>query len=173
MIHTIIVHGDLTDIPFIEKTLGTKFTTSYGWKLDGTPDPQKLNYETKDVLGSPIHASVMISLNEPLILGFGGSRFPKVERDYISDCLRLTVSEIVAVYKGPYGHPLLPVGMLPPPPNAPPAPPEPIEVTAFPEQGIPGKNGSKIFLSFSWEGLPDDLYGGDNLVVRVDLDQRP
>jgi hypothetical protein len=173
-IHTIIEHGDLTDIPFIETTLGTKFAIIYGWKLGGIRDPQKLNYQTQNVLGSPIDASVRIWPNEPAELGFDGSRFPEVERNYITDCLRLPVSEIVAVYKGPY-TPGIPVGNVPVrlPPNAPPPPPEPIEVTLLPDQGMPAKNGSKIYVSFSYEGLPNDLYGGDNLIDSVGLVQRP
>src|ERR1700692_1448615 len=60
LIHTIIAHGDLTDIKFLEKTLGTKFSTSHGWSEKGTPDPQILFLDSERTLGNPISVHIII-----------------------------------------------------------------------------------------------------------------
>ena len=39
LLNTIIKHGDLTDIAFLQKTLGTKLSLNPEYGADGKPDP--------------------------------------------------------------------------------------------------------------------------------------
>lgn len=184
MISTIIVHGDLTDVEFMEKTLGTKLTVSYGWKRDGTPDHQKPVYHTDHVLGSPIQATLFVNTvkaNPPKSgwissLDFGIPSFPLTNSNFMIDCLHISTSEFFAVYKGPYDF-TVPV----PSPAAPPllgspkvAPTGSVNATAAQLRGAPGKNGSELDVRFSYAVYDmQNFTPGNSRVSRVIIVQNP
>ncbi len=104
LIKTIIAHGDLKDIAFIEKTLGTKFTSSHGVNADGTPNNQILKLNSNTVFGNPIHVSMMIFYDKSLSqrageladLTFGGPP------SFIADCLHVPISNTTGYFGGRY-----------------------------------------------------------------------
>ena len=109
LLNTVIKHGDLTDIAFLQKTLGTKFSLSYGSgvKLDGSPDHQRLEYDSDQMLGIPIHVHVDVHLDviegkpSPFGKGIAWINFeglPFVSLSYIDDCMKLSVDDLVSRY---------------------------------------------------------------------------
>ena len=109
LLNTIVKHGDLTDIAFLQKTLGTKFSMSYGlWY--GKPDHQEQEYDSDEVLGSPIHVHVVVNLDviegRPLPLSnvIGTIRFEGVGSfaalgwGYLNDCMELPVKQLKSRY---------------------------------------------------------------------------
>jgi hypothetical protein len=109
LLNTIVKHGDLTDIAFLQKTLGTKFSMSYGlWY--GNPDHQEQEYDSDQVLGSPFHVHVDVDLDviegKPSLFGNaiagirfeGTGNFPEAGGGYINDCMELPVKELESRY---------------------------------------------------------------------------
>ena len=155
VLNTIIKHGDLTDIAFLQKTLGTKFSVSYGL-IDGNPDHQEPEYDSNQVLGSPIHVHVSVNLDEiegkPSLSGnwIAGIRFEgtsMVDWGYINDCMELPVQELESRYGAEGFHQI----SASPPGNG------PLGERARAE--FPGKDNTK--LSITW------LYGPSATIAIV------
>jgi hypothetical protein len=140
LLNVIIKHGDLTDIAFLQKTLGTKFSFSYGKKTDGTRDANSLFYTTDQIMGSPIPVTVTIlkgkdtqELNGEIAdLQFQPNSQAQVS--FFMNCLNLTATSFVSLF-GPEawaGWPRFTLG----------------------GGGIdlknPGKNGTKWEIEFGW-----------------------
>ena len=107
LLSTIIKHGDLTDIAFLQKTLGTKFSMNYGPGLGGNPDHQEPEYDSDQVLDSPIHVHVVVHLDviegKPSLFGnaIAWIRFEGTSMaswGYIHDCMELPVDELESRY---------------------------------------------------------------------------
>jgi hypothetical protein len=158
LIKTIVIHGDLTDFAFVERALNAKFRLGYGWKPNGNPDPQTLIYQTNKVLGAPIHVTLTVRTSKAeqskydfiSSLIFDNQLFPKA--NFLTDCLRISTSEIYSSY----GHGFL-VGL---------ATEGGFEAGGSQEQGSPGRNGSKLYFEF-------DYRTKDNLVDRMAIVQQP
>ena len=63
MLHTIVMHGDLTDVAFIEATLQTKLQLQEPGGPIGDPNPDAKIYTTSSILGSPILVRLSVSFN--------------------------------------------------------------------------------------------------------------
>jgi hypothetical protein len=168
MLQAIIAHGDLSDIAFIEKTLGTKFN-SYGWNDDGTPAPQKLNGDTINhdaagIFDNPLQVHLLIFQSEALKkqgnvdrMTFESSSFSNQNQNFISDCLHISISNFSSFYGKGYS--------IPPPPALPPPafPPSP---EFMQKHAGPKKNGSDITVEgagIEWQ----HIQGGDNTKFTV------
>jgi hypothetical protein len=60
LLQTIIAHGDLTDIPFLEKTLGTTLSANDGFSAQGTPHTQILNLHSDHIFDNLISVDLTI-----------------------------------------------------------------------------------------------------------------
>jgi len=154
LIKTIIHHGDLNDVKFIEKSLSAKFNISYGSKEDGTPDIQTLYFDSDGVLGNPIHVNVTIWSKEMQkkrdeIADISFESFS--DKNFIADCLHLNTVEFFAFFGGNFVT-VGPNGLLP-------------IKGSYREQAYPGKDGTAIHLSISF-GSKDNLVGGIESVQR-------
>ena len=153
LIHTIIAHGDLTDIPFLEKTLGTKFSSSYGYPAEVTPDKQILQLNSEQTLGNPIPVHIIIyyaksdqlRMHQIAGLGFGD------QSTFITDCFHFSPSDISSYFGGGFYRKMF-FG-------------SPISIY-YQENSSPGKNGSKIYIAFS-DGVEN------NLVDSIGFSQYP
>jgi hypothetical protein len=154
-VQTIISHGDLTDIPFIEKTLRTKFTISYGLQSDGAPDRQTVFFNSNQILDSPIPTqlrifnakSQQIQTHMIAALAMGDS-----QSNFMETCLHITAGYFCSFFGGNFfGGP---AGKFIP------------EATGTQVKDSSGKNGSKIRLNFVYK-----LQG--NLVTGAGILQRP
>jgi len=54
LLNTIITHGDLIDITFLEKIFDTKLSPQHYTALGADPNTQSLVYQTDEVFGDPI-----------------------------------------------------------------------------------------------------------------------
>lgn len=116
LIHTIIAHGDLADVAFLEKTLGTKFSmSSLPWR-DGVPNV----YQSNQVLGNPIEVSLSIDTVEEhnghkvFSISFSDSHIANQDETFIPMCLHISVDDTISFFgEGYYGPPPPPVGDLP------------------------------------------------------------
>ena len=154
LIQKIISHGNLTDVAFIEKSLNTRFKSSYGSKEDGSPDTQTIYYNSDDVLGNPVHVEVDVwskemqkKREEIADITFQGVS----DKNFIADCLHLDTSEFFAFFGGNFTL-VGPNGLLP-------------IKEAYQNYGTLGKNGTKLYLSTSF-GADDRLVGGIEVVQR-------
>lgn len=94
IIHEIIAHGDLGDVAFMEKTLGTKFSVTYGSYGDGSP-PQP-SYQSDQMLGTPIHTSLdILNFKRPVKWALSTINFgdPDSRDSFLADCMRLTIGD--------------------------------------------------------------------------------
>jgi len=154
-IQTIVAHGDLTDIAFIEKKLKTKFTVSYDLQADGTPDRQAVFFKSDQTLGSPIPAQLHIFYAKSkqrethiiAALGIGGNT-----SNFIENCLHITAGNFISFFGGDFfggpGRKFMP------------------EATGTQTKGRSGMNGSKIRLNFVYK------FEG-NLITGVGILQEP
>jgi hypothetical protein len=139
MVNTIVNHGDLTDIAFLEKALGTKFRQLPG--LAPGTDLDNLAYKSDQVLGSPLPVQVIaikgkeIQSNGSLI---GEVRFQPntLAQVYFMRCLMLTSANFVSLF-GPLssmwlGGVSIPIGV------------------GHISSNTPGKMGSRFEVSFGW-----------------------
>jgi hypothetical protein len=173
-IDSIVTHGDLTDIPYLKKILRTTFKSSFGFKADGTPDRQTVNYEATTVLGAPIHVHIVdwskdmqIRMRQIARISFDGQVSPTSSTDYIGDCLNIHVSDFYSAYGNQFTF-MGPVGMIPVP-----GPGVNVEKGALGNQNFPGKNGSTISLGFSVQSPWDHSVTEDTQVSGVWMIQRP
>ena len=105
LLNAIIKHGDLTDIAFLQETLGTKFSLKYDPAPDGTPDPNWLDYNGDHVLGNPIHVEVVINKGSRIQEQGGEVAFVRflpepvgiIKPSFFVDCLALTGADFVSL----------------------------------------------------------------------------
>lgn len=141
-IQKIIAHGDLTDIGFLEKTLGTKFSSSHGLSEKGTPDSQFLILDSEQTLKNPISVNVIIFYAKSDQLRFhqiAGIAFGD-KSNFIADCFHLSPADLSSYFGGGFYRYI-------PPPGSPIA-------TYYQRTSSPGKGGSKISISFRY-GIED------------------
>ncbi len=98
MIKIIARHGDLTDVPFIEKTLGLKFASSPSILGDGSVQKGRTMYDADSLSGMPLKTWMNVSLNPDE----SGKNHPEVMLDFDSGvahsanfrmCLHLSTAE--------------------------------------------------------------------------------
>jgi len=145
-VHTIITHGDLTDIVFTEKTLETKFSSkSYAQTIHGTPDTGGVLYQVDNALGSPIRVSLFINyskerqLKSNLIAGISikSGLFLNSDANFIVDCLKISESDFSDYFGGGF---LVNLATCCGDPYA----------EANKEPGSLGKNNSRIYLGIDY-----------------------
>jgi hypothetical protein len=157
MIHTIITHGDLTDISFIGKTLKTTFIASHTLNGDGTPNNF---YNTDEIDGSPIHVRVDVWSNAVPQMGKAdvvvyNANFPSTKTNFIGDRLQILPSDFYSSLALPFiPEPAPPpVGGLDPPDWRPKSQVSSTEqkhadytvrFIGFQTQSSPGKNGTNL-----------------------------
>jgi hypothetical protein len=151
LLNTIIKHGDLTDVAFLQKTLGTKFNLSYGMKPDESPDHQHLKYDSDHVLDSPIHVNLDVHLDviedKPSLFGNAIAAIRFVGRGYINDCMKLPADDLESRY-GADGFRAIHNSWGP-------------LVGELAGQKIPGKNNTKLMISW--------VFGSSGLIQGVDI----
>jgi hypothetical protein len=159
-LHTIIANGDLTDIRFIEKTLGTKLNLTYGDTTQGTTDINHLIYSTDKLFDNPIHVDLsewktktdQIKHNE---IAFMRLRVPEtlpLQMNFIKLCFRLSPLDFTKFFGGSWVRVPFTDGSD--------------DFSFHQIDGSYGKNNSKIYLLNS-------LSGGENLVTDIAIEQKP
>ncbi len=101
LLHAIIKHGDLTDITFLQNTLGTKFSFTYGKKPDGAQDSNSLFYTSDQIMENPIPVTVSIFKGKKAQEAAGeiaSVRFEPVSQDIFIKCLKLTAANFVSLF---------------------------------------------------------------------------
>jgi hypothetical protein len=134
---TIIEHGDLTDIAFLQKTLRTKLSPLAGF---GTPDLDDLVYESDQVLGSPLPVQVTVFKRKEIQTEGGVIAEVQLKpillaQVYAMNCLVLTPSDFVSLFgqlNAVWTGGTLPGGV------------------GFIKLKAPGKNGTKLEVSFGY-----------------------
>lgn len=106
MFYAIAMHGDLTDVPFIEKTLETKFEVKYHeLSSQQNYNYKRAEYSTKTILGAPIEVS----------FSFDVARDPRIVNNFVGmlrinsgikgfsvfECIGLTEQQIRNKFTGP------------------------------------------------------------------------
>lgn len=164
MMDTIVKHGDLTDIAFLEKTLGTHLSLNPWIGPYGTPDPDTLYYKSDQVLGSSVPVEVRVFKGKK-IQAAGGLiaevRFQPPREALFPACLTLTSADFVSLFGrlsfmwigGPLSH-----------------------GDGYIRLKTPGKNGTKLEFSFAWvfnyePGEPLHPIPQDESVVAVTISQ--
>jgi hypothetical protein len=112
LLKTIIKHGDLTDIAFLQKTLGAKFSLSYGFGKDGGPDPRQLIYDSYQVLSNPIHVHLRVVEGSEIQEQGGqiarmqiwGTSMDLNNPNFIRDCLKLSAVDFISSFGSFYDH---------------------------------------------------------------------
>ena len=158
VVGSIVNHGDMTDVSFIEKTLGAKFTSGYFvTRPDGRQDTQDLIYQTDQALGYPIsvtlwvygskedplryHSISSMSIDNKSPLHFGAN--------FIMACLHIPT----VVFYSYFGEGFL-GGVI----NG--------RGAATKVLPTPGKNGSRISLNIAY-GPEDNLVGHIGIAQRL------
>jgi hypothetical protein len=104
LVNTITEHGDLTDIAFLQKVLGTKLSLSqisYGSGANGSTAPHILYYTSNNVVGSPITVTVQIFKGNytPETSGeISAVRFGSNYQAAFINCLNLTTENFVSTF---------------------------------------------------------------------------
>jgi hypothetical protein len=162
-ISSIIEHGDLTDIPFAEKTFQTKFREEPAKTFNGQADPQRILFQTDQIAGSPIHADVSLSrskFNAPKDQFIGymviyDEHSAGLKTAFIEDCIDVSSRKFSSHFGGDF---------VPIHDNDDPSP----YATQYRQQLFPGKNNTMLELSIS-----ADYMRPDNPVVAVGISQMP
>jgi hypothetical protein len=103
LLNIITEHGDLTDIAFLEKTLGTKLSPLPFNGL-GTPDPDDITYNGDQVRGSPIYVQVSVTKGKDIQARSGAIAevwFRPLSQALFTNCLKLTTTDFVSVFGRP------------------------------------------------------------------------
>lgn len=173
-INGIVTHGDLTDIPFLQKILHTTFQSSFGLKTDGTQDRQTAIYQAATVLGAPIQMQIVnwskdrqARMRQIARISFDGKTSPSSDADFTRDCLNIHVSNFFVTYGNQFMF-LGPVGMI-----GRPGPGMNVEKGAILNQNLPGKKDSTMSLGFSVLSPWDRSVTEDTPVDGVWVIQRP
>jgi hypothetical protein len=141
MLDAIIKHGDLTDIAFLQKTLGAKFNLSSD---EAIPDHQQLDYSSDQMMGAPIHVEGYVRKGE-ITQKPGGKiaslRFmPQpslIAPSFFVNCLKLTGADFATTFGGQrfsYSSTL-----------------SPFSGTGYTKLNTLGKNDAKLDVMFSYE----------------------
>jgi hypothetical protein len=158
-IEKLIVHGDLTDVTFIETILRTKFSLGYGTKLDGSVDKQTLIYRTDYIQGSPIQATLYLNYNkekqlkydEIALLTFDNRYFPSPYVSYIQDCLQISTTDFYSIFGNSFSLGIGTDGSS--------------EAGGTQQQGDPGKNGTILYLNIGYD-INTKIIDHVSIVVR-------
>ncbi len=139
VIQTIIAHGDLKDIAFLEKELDTKFSYRNGSSVDGTSEPKIMILDSQHLLGNPIsvHLYLYYQKSNHLKLGPIASLGFDTPSTFIAGCFHFSPTDI----SSHLGREFFGKGF------------GPGSTTRLysPEKSSPAKNGSKIRLDFSYD----------------------
>jgi hypothetical protein len=139
LIQTIIAHGDLTDIPFLEKILGTRFNSTYDVARDSSSDNQIVRLRSDDIFGNPIEVFLLIfyAKSQQQKSGFTAALRIGGRPNFIENCLHIPDSEFVSFFGGNFAG-------VPPPPGG-------LTASAAKTPNYPSKNGLQLELTFYFE----------------------
>ena len=179
IIHTIIAHGNLQDIPFIEKTLGTKLYALHFWDVNGqrveTSKPFEKShpiaggklipgeavYNSDNLLGSPTKIFLSV-FNKSSMLRIGES--PADYSHPLRDCTRITAGDFIASFKNSSAWKLnLSIGGASSPEDA------AVEFSNITSE----ENGSKFLLIIGFAVPPGSPFTQKELVTYVKISQSP
>ena len=151
LLNTIIKHGDLTDIAFLQKTLGTKLSLNPEYGADGKPDPDNLDYNSDEVEGNPIHVAVRVRKGERVhemggeiaLVQFVPASPSIIEPSFFVNCLKLTGADFVSAF-GRQGFFFVPTGPL---------------GAGFGKKrlNMPGKNDANLYVWFDYYPSSESL----------------
>jgi hypothetical protein len=147
-IKVIVSHGDLTDVPFVEKTIGSKFEKLVPHGMEGEASQFLLGW-TWQAMGAPIRIGLAVNFSSARQLKFRNiaqmsiesETLPHLDVDFIGDCLHIPISSFYSAF-GAFEN--MPDGST--------------------AKEIPGKNHSKIVLTVGYNAK-------NNRVEEVDIDQ--
>ncbi len=156
-LHEIVSHGDLDDVGFITKILGTKFIGLGSTTLGGILPSQITNYRTDEVLDNPIQVRLTLyqyptqpnGHNQIAFMRIESLPMPTSDFDFISACLHISPKDFSSYFAGDFSF-----DAIDPAPSANDAnntqgnPVYPYS-DMIQAQGSPGRNGSKIYLGFT------------------------
>jgi hypothetical protein len=104
MFHTIAMHGDLRDIPFIEKTLGIKFTHEHPLVAEDKRNIHQINYMA-GIYGTPIGVTMKISDdNDDQNLSDNIAVIVFTYSNDFSKCLHITRKQFESYFGGEFVH---------------------------------------------------------------------
>jgi hypothetical protein len=85
LVKDIMRHGDLTDIPFLERTFRTKFTVN------------QLDYRSGQMLGAPIQVDIHRA-NLGTWVSIGTEVVPPTEHGFLQECLHLSKDDMYSTF---------------------------------------------------------------------------
>lgn len=157
-INSILAHGNLTDVAFVEKTLGTKFKLSGHFSGRGRwPDSD--DYDANEVLGNPIDIDLRIFSPSAKVLSadqlatltigdfesYSGQDYDNARPDFVRDCFGILKSEYASFFRGKFYQA------------------EVEQSESAEEQVRPGPNHSTLYISF--------INAGNNPINQISIDQ--
>jgi hypothetical protein len=168
MLHAIVNHGDVTDIAFMEKTLGTKLSQVPTYREDGKPDPDETYYRNDHLLGSPIPVEIDIFRGKERQEMGGESarmRLSGPNSDFYFHCLKLTMTDFFSSFARKnlsFASICIPTGGC---------------GDYVWKLNIPGKNDVRLEMDVSWSYDGGDTVTRFNfqhqIVTSVDISQSP
>jgi len=161
-ISAIIAHGDLTDIPFAEKTFKTKFREGAAKTFNGEPDPQRILFQTNQISSSPIYVDVSLSrlkftAPKDQFIGYMAiydQHSSGLNTTFIEDCIDVSARTLSSHFGGDF---------VPIHDNDDTSP----YATQYRQQNFLGKNNTRLKLSIS-----ADYMRPNNPVVAVEISQK-
>ncbi len=101
MLDMITNHGDITDIAFMERALGTKLSLTPTYGEDGSSDPDTTIYRSDHLLDAPIPVEIDIFRGKDR-QDMGGEsarmRLSGPDPDFYFNCLKLTMAEVFSSF---------------------------------------------------------------------------
>lgn len=92
ILQAIIMHADLSDISFLEKTLQTKFEARHSGITDYSPDNYMHDrYTANTMLGAPVHLVISVNWKKDAQGNSGKNARMRFENDqFFTDCLAIS-----------------------------------------------------------------------------------
>ncbi len=164
LLNKLVNHGDLTDIAFVERTLDARFLSRQDEVPNGGPNNQPFYYETNQSFGGPTRLVLTVSYSRPEqlkrdiigVMDIGGLRLGPPPNNFLEDCIQVSADKFSAYFGG--GFQSTPFYLEGPPHvsygqkwHGSPSSLAPYEIDCVQERDHAGKDGSKLYISFSYD----------------------
>jgi len=161
MVRKIIAHGDLADIPFIEKTLDIKLPRREGVTPDGNLDPYSPFYQADYVDDSAMHIDIFTWGSKTALKSIPPRadvvfKDELVPTNFIEDCLHISVDNFITYFGGSFTLISVVTGGS-----------DGGIVGGSQVEGARGKNGSRIYVSYSVDAK------NENIISGIEIRQTP
>ena len=160
-IHAIAMHGDLTDIPFIERTLETKFEVKHESFDVGKEKPVRRDvYSSNFLFGLPIRVSVGLELGREHQLDINSIALMRfMDPEVFHDCLGIESSDFDAKFGKKFLRRVVTSDLG--------------TISASANMPNVGRDGASLYVAYSYGtyGVRDGV--DDEIVDRVSIGQRP